>query len=84
MSAGFLLLRAAPPPTCRRGGLGGWAYSRRAIAVYAWWSFQLLALRLCDLGVLVLARRLLRERASGARGMRGNELLGLLLCAAAT
>jgi hypothetical protein len=87
MSAGFLLLRAAHAadmPAPAAWVLGIFA---TAIAVYAMVaSFQLLAASAFAIwAVLVLGLGVFfRERASGARRMRGNELLGLLLCAAAT
>lgn len=87
MSAGFLLLRAAHAadmPAPAAWVLGIFA---TAIVVYALVaSFQLLAATAFAIwAVLVLGLAIFfRKRASGARRMYGNELLGLLLCAAAT
>ena len=80
MSAGFLLLRAAHAadmPAPAAWVLGIFA---TAIAVYAMVaSFQLLAASAFAIwAVLLLGLGVFfRERASGARRMRGNELLGL-------
>ena len=87
MTAGFLLLRAARAadmPAPAAWVLGIFA---TAIVVYSMVaSFQLLAASAFAIwAVLVLGLGIfVRERAPGARRMRGSELLGLLLCAAAT
>lgn len=87
MSAGLLLLRAANAadlPLAASWVLGIFATAMAVYALVA--SLQLLAATAFAIwsGVVLGLGIVLRKRAPAARRVHGSELLGLLLCAAAT